>query len=130
MAFTAAFPILHSDDVGRLIAFYTGVLGLPVTYRFPGDGEPDFVTVGAGRNSIGLGRYADIEGALGGPVPRGGMPFQVCMYTDDLDTDLARLRAAQAPMLREPVIQPWGERVCYVTDPDGNLVMLTERLPS
>jgi len=25
----------------------------------------------------------------------------------------------------EPADQPWGERVAYLADPDGNLVMLT-----
>ncbi|WP_235217120.1 glyoxalase/bleomycin resistance/dioxygenase family protein [Archangium violaceum] len=29
------------------------------------------------------------------------------------------------PILLEPMEQPWGERVAYVSDPDGNLVMLT-----
>jgi lactoylglutathione lyase len=29
------------------------------------------------------------------------------------------------PILVEPAGQAWGERVAYVTDPDGNLVMLT-----
>ena len=25
----------------------------------------------------------------------------------------------------EPADQPWGERIAYLEDPDGNLVMLT-----
>ncbi len=29
------------------------------------------------------------------------------------------------PILVEPTDQPWGERVAYVSEPDGNLVMLT-----
>jgi lactoylglutathione lyase len=32
--------------------------------------------------------------------------------------------AAGHPILLEPTDQPWGERVGYVADPDGNLVML------
>jgi uncharacterized glyoxalase superfamily protein PhnB len=28
-------------------------------------------------------------------------------------------------LLLEPTDQPWGERVAYVSDPDGNRVMLT-----
>ncbi|WP_437577674.1 VOC family protein [Sorangium sp. So ce887] len=29
------------------------------------------------------------------------------------------------PIVLEPADRPWGERVAYVADPDGNLVMLT-----
>lgn len=47
------------------------------------------------------------------------------MYVDDVDAAVARLRAAQVPIVLEPTEQPWGERVAYVSDPDGNLVMLT-----
>jgi hypothetical protein len=29
----------------------------------------------------------------------------------------------------EPADQPWRERMCFVSDPDGNLIMLAQRLP-
>jgi lactoylglutathione lyase len=48
------------------------------------------------------------------------------MYVDDVDAAVARLRAAHVPITLEPTQQPWGERVAYATDPDGNLVMLTQ----
>jgi lactoylglutathione lyase len=127
MAFTEAFPIVHTDDLRRLVQFYTEVMGLQVRYRYPADGDPEFVTVTVGPTEIGLGEYRGLEGSLG-PVTRGGRPFQMCMYTDDLDGDLARLRAAGTPVLQEPLVQPWHERMCYVADPDANLIMLVQRL--
>jgi lactoylglutathione lyase len=36
----------------------------------------------------------------------------------------AAAAAAGAPVLLAPSVQPWGERVAYIADPDGNLVML------
>jgi lactoylglutathione lyase len=42
-----------------------------------------------------------------------------------VDRTVAQLRCAGVPIIVEPVDQPWGERVAYVMDPDGNLVMLT-----
>lgn len=125
MAYTRAFPILHSDDFGRLVAFYTEVMQLPITYRFPEDGDPVFLTVGAGESPIGIGDYSGVD-AMFGPTPRGGKPFQLCMYTDDVDEELGRLRAAGVPVHLEPVDQPWGERMCYIADPDGNLIMLVQ----
>ena len=104
-------------------------MGLPMTYRFPDEGEPEFVTVGVGDSTIGLGDYRGVERVLGSPVPRGGHPFQLCLYTDDLDNDLARLRGAGARIHTEPVVQPRRERLCYVADPDGNLLTLAEPLP-
>lgn len=129
MAYTQAFPILHSDDFKRLVAFYTESLGLPVTFRFPPEGEGDaaFLTVGAGTSTIGIGDYSGVE-AMFAPTPRGGKPFQLCLCTDQLDAELERLRAAGTPVHLEPVDQPWGERMCYIADPDGNLIMLVQSL--
>jgi lactoylglutathione lyase len=127
MAYVSAFPILHSDDPRGLIAFYTTTMGLPIRYRFPAEGEPEFVTVAVGDNEIGIGDYGGVDAMLG-PTPRAGHPFQLCVYTDALDDDLARLRAAGTPVHQEPVEQPWGERMCYVADPAGNLIMLAQRL--
>src|SRR5690606_22982491 len=128
MAYTTAFPILHSDDPKRLMEFYTTVMGLPVTYRFPAEGDPEFITVGVGAATIGIGDYTTVDRMLG-RVARGGHPFQLCVYTDDLDGDLERLRAAGAKVHMEPADQPWGERMGYVADPDGNLLMLAQKLP-
>jgi lactoylglutathione lyase len=125
MSFTTAFPILHTDDLKRLVAFYSEVMGLPVTYQSPADGDPEFVTVGVGDSTIGLGAYTGVERFVGA-VARGGRPFQLCLYTDDLDADLGRLRAGGVTVHLEPVEQPWNERLCYITDPDGNLIMLAQ----
>jgi lactoylglutathione lyase len=128
MAYTTAFPILHTDNPKALIAFYSETMGLPITYQFPPEGEPDFVVVSVGESTIGIGDYTGVDEMLG-TVPRGGNPFQLCIYTDDLDADLVRLRAAGTRVHREPADQPWGERMCYVADPEGNLVMLAQPLP-
>jgi lactoylglutathione lyase len=65
-------------------------------------------------------------------------PFPI-LYTEDLPRALAFYRdrlgfeqAYQFPPdgeavfvgLAEPVDQPWGERMAYVADPDGNPVMI------
>lgn len=44
---------------------------------------------------------------------------------NDVDEAVDALRSIGAPVVLEPADQPWGERVAYVEDPDGNLVMLT-----
>jgi lactoylglutathione lyase len=127
VAYTSAFPIIHTDDLQRMVAFYEGVMRLPVTYRYPDSKEAEFVVVAVGEAAIGLGTYADVE-RLTGPQPRGGAPFEMCFYSDDLDEDLDRLRRSGADVVSEPEVQPWGERMAYAADPDGNLIMLAQRL--
>ena len=42
-----------------------------------------------------------------------------------LRREVERLRADGVKVLVAPVDQPWGERLAYVEDPEGNTVMLT-----
>jgi lactoylglutathione lyase len=44
------------------------------------------------------------------------------VYVEDVDATVAALR--DAAILREPADMPWGERVAYVSDPEGNVVAL------
>jgi lactoylglutathione lyase len=46
------------------------------------------------------------------------------VYTDGVDAAVADLRDRGYEVLLEPVDQPWGERMAYVADPDGNPVMV------
>jgi lactoylglutathione lyase len=46
------------------------------------------------------------------------------VYVPDVDAAVEDLRQRQGTILREPADMPWGERVAYVADPDGNPVAL------
>ena len=49
------------------------------------------------------------------------------VYTDDVDTLIAALRAEGVTVLRDPADMPWGERIATVADPDGNPVALANQ---
>jgi lactoylglutathione lyase len=51
--------------------------------------------------------------------------MELCVYVVDVDEAVSAARAAGAQLVLEPTDQPWGERVAYIADPDGNLLMLT-----
>jgi lactoylglutathione lyase len=53
-----------------------------------------------------------------------GVRFEMFVYVDDVDDTAEKLRAGGTTVLREPASMPWGERVAYVCDPDGNPVAL------
>ena len=48
----------------------------------------------------------------------------VCLETDDIDADVARLAAAGMRFWADPAIDGAGNRLIYGRDPDGNLVEL------
>jgi lactoylglutathione lyase len=53
-----------------------------------------------------------------------GPRFELFVYVDDVDVLVEDLRGAGTAVLREPAVMPWGERIGFVTDPDGNPVAL------
>ena len=121
------FPILYARDLPRLIRFYRDGLGMTESFRYPAEGEPAFVTLTWGSTSLGLGTYDVTPGleARDLRTPVGGRGFELCIYVPDVDATAARLETAGGTPLVAPVDQPWGERLAYVRDPEGNTVMLT-----
>jgi lactoylglutathione lyase len=117
-----AFPVIYARDVVRVAAFYAR-LGFEERARLPDEGEPGFiglrrdeaelavVTVESPRQLIGL----DV-----GTAPR----FELFVYVRDVDREVADLREAGHTILRDAEDRPWGERVAYVADPEGNPVAL------
>jgi len=123
---TKIFPMVSCADLERSLAFYGGLLGGVESYRFPEDGQPDFVALTLGEQSeIGLGALGT-DPAHGRPQrPATGHRIELCVYVDDVDDMFARAREAGFETVVSPADMPWGERTAWVADPDGNLVMLT-----
>jgi lactoylglutathione lyase len=122
VTFTAAFPILSTRDVGRMLGFYQGLLGGEIGYRFPADGDALFVTIRIGEDDLGISAAEDA------PAGTGGQRFAMWIYADDCDAAIERLRSSGVEVVDEPADQPWGERMARVLDPDGNEVMIGARV--
>lgn len=119
------FPMLSCADLPRSLAFYAGLLGGVEGYRFPDEGEPEFVSLTVGDGKIGLAPV-DAEGGHGrARRPVTGHRIELCVYVDDVGATFARARELGFETVADPTDMPWGERVAWVADPDGNLVMLT-----
>ena len=120
------FPMLSCADLGRALAFYGGLLGGVESYRFPEEGEPAFIALTLGEGSeIGLGGIAT-EPLHGRPQrPASGHRIELCVYVEDVDATFAAAGDAGFETVTPPADMPWGERVAWLADPDGNLVMLT-----
>jgi lactoylglutathione lyase len=119
------FPILYIADLDKALEFYRDLLGFEVSYRYPAQGEPEFVAL----NGISLAATAEGQmGAHGWPITPQSGGFELCVYTDDVDAAVEELRSHGVLVLTEPADQPWEERTAYVADPDGHPVMICQRL--
>src|SRR3954470_20526624 len=89
----SVFPIVVSDDLPALLAFYRDLLGGEVVYGFPDD-EPVYVSLRLGESSIGLGWAPN--------APRGPSQASVWVYVGDVDAVVAAARAAGVAVKEEP----------------------------
>lgn len=117
-----AFPVIYSRQVDLMAQFYER-LGFTRHFQLPPDGEPGYVGLRRGSHELAVVTVDSPQQLLGVPVgsePRGEM----FVYIDNVDRIVEHLRGSGATVLREPEDMPWGERVAYVADPEGNPVAL------
>jgi lactoylglutathione lyase len=122
-AFREAFPILYVGDVAAAVEWYVSTLGFEQVYRFPPDGDPEFVFLKLEPLGIGLSKRAGYALEF-----NAGRDFELCIYADDVDAAAAELRANGFEEVRPPTDEPWGERMAYFRDPDGHLLQVTAKL--
>ena len=113
-----SFPVVYATDVEASAQFYER-LGFERVFQMPPEGDAGYVTMRRGDSDLGVVDVAwpsDQFGIEMGTGPR----FELFVYVDDVDATIAGFE----DVLREAQDMPWGERVGYVRDPDGNPVAL------
>jgi len=131
MLIGSSFPIIYVDNVARAVDFYGGLLGFETVYSFPPGDEPGFVSMrlpsgdklAVSLNSFDPGHGLPMDGVT-------GRPFELCVEVSHVDETVGELTGHTVPVLSEPRDMPWGERVAYVADPDGNPVHIRGPLSS
>ncbi len=117
-----ALPVVFAHRVSDTTAFYER-LGFSRHIQLRPDGEPGYVGLSRGGAEIAVVENAWPADQYRGAVGE-GMRFEMFVYVDDVDAAVRLMRDDGAKVLREPATMPWGERVAYVADPDGNPVGL------
>jgi lactoylglutathione lyase len=117
-----AFPVIYARDVKAAAGFYER-LGFEQHYQFPPDGDPGYVGLRRDGTDMGIVHESSPQQMIGrsmGDGPR----FDLFVYVDDVDAAIGSLRDVGVPVLREAEDMPWGERIAFVSDPEGNPVTL------
>ena len=109
------------DDVATAVAFYTTHLGFALLT----DQGPAFADVQRGELRLLL---SGPQSSAGRAMPDGRSPGpggwnRIHLIVDDIETEVARLRAAGVPFRNDIVKGPGGSQI-LVEDPAGNVVEL------
>ena len=112
------------NDMARMIRFYRGVLGFEIREK---EDTENVYLVKDGTLFLLYGRkdfekmtnhqYEYVKGLNG--------HSEIALYVDtfkEVDDAFAKAVANGAEPVLEPTTEPWGQRTCYIADPEGNLI--------
>jgi catechol 2,3-dioxygenase-like lactoylglutathione lyase family enzyme len=108
------------DDIASSVDFYTQHFGFTVLNSFPA-----FADVQRGNLRLLLSgpQSSAARPMADGEQPRPGGWNRIHLVVDDIDAEIARLRASGVPFRNDVVAGPGGAQVLAV-DPSGNFVEL------
>lgn len=115
---------LFVEDMPTMVRFYRGVLGFAIA---EGENAENVYLVKDGTlfmlyerknfEQMTSRKYDYIKGLNG--------HFEIALSVDtfdDVDAAYAEAVAKGARLVLEPTTEPWGQRTCYIADPEGNLI--------
>ena len=111
---------IWSEDLNNLLPFYRDTLGLKPSVETDG-----FVVLGDGNSAtLALGTHSEVKGKNTDPARH-----MVGFATDDIEGDVARLKAQGVEFVSEPEEFP-QVKVATLKDPEGNYVQLLQFAPA
>ena len=115
---------LFVEDMGKMIRFYRDVLGFEIKETEDTSNvyliKDETLFMLYGRNDfekMTSRKYEYLKGFNG--------HFEIALYVDTFEeVDIAFNQAVEkgAVPILEPTTEPWGQRTCYIADPERNLI--------
>ena len=115
---------LFVEDMGKMIRFYRDILGFEIKED---ENTSNVYLLKDGTLFLLYGRkdfekmtnrkYEYLKGVNG--------HFELALYVDtyeEVDKEYERVIGMGAKPILEPTTEPWGQRTCYIADPEGNLI--------
>ena len=115
---------LFVEDMPTMVRFYRDVLGFEIresenaenVYLIK-DGTLFMLYERKNFEKMTSRKYEYIKGFNG--------HFEIALYVDtfeEVDLEYAKAIEKGAQSILEPTTEPWGQRTCYIADPEGNLI--------
>ncbi len=115
-------PDILVTDVSRSIRFLTEALGFTESRRMGPEGAPIWAALERDGQRIMIETYLNRDRETRDLVERAGNRVHATVHfylsVDDLDAEIARLRAASV-RFTGPEVQPYGMKEVRFQDPDG-----------
>lgn len=115
---------LFVKDMATMVRFYRDVLGFEikegedaVNVYLIKDGTLFMLYERKNFESMTSRKYEYIKGLNG--------HFEIALYVDtfeEVDKRFTEVVGKGATPVLEPTTEPWGQRTCYIADPEGNLI--------
>ena len=115
---------LFVNDMATMVRFYRNVLGFEIK---EGENAVNVYLIKNGTlfmlyerknfEKMTNRKYEYLKGLNG--------HFEIALYVDtfeEVDSEYAKAVEKGAQSVLEPTTEPWGQRTCYIADPEGNLI--------
>ena len=115
---------LFVSDMAAMVRFYRDVLGFEIKED---ENTSNVYLIKDGTLFLLYGRqdfeqmtsrkYQYLKGVNG--------HFEIALYVDtfdEVDAEFARVVDMGAEPVMPPTMEPWGQKTCYIADPEGNLI--------